>query len=368
MPYSFSQIDSWMTCPASLRFYRQKVKVPEAPIMQAGALAHAVYEEYFRHCLRQGRQTDITAIEVIAGRIYRANRAEYAEKRKAYLTDEEFREVLVKLIKPFAESHIVDGDCLAEIEQRIAITEQLQQCDWMAKDVWFRAVIDALYFPDDTTAEVVDYKTGFSFEPNPLQFDIYAWFLFALYPHIEKVICVFDYTRFDIQKPMEYERDQFDELDAKVRELCRAIEADTEMLPAPGAHCMTCQYAHLCEAKAEAPNEIVTEDDAKKTIEAISLWERDLKDAKERLRLYCTANGNVAHNGVEWGHHAQGDRCFPDAKALHDRLVEDEKNPWLYLSVSATKTKKLLDQYADLTESNRKLVFTGRKIKGGDDD
>lgn len=364
MPYSFSQIDNYTTCPAKLRFYRQKVKTPEAAIMQAGSLAHQCYDAYFQHCLEQNRQTDITHMPVLARKIYDSQRAEYAKKRKPYLSEAQFAQVVETLLVPFAASHLVDGETLAETEQRIAITDTMQQCDWMAGNVWFRGVLDTLYFTSEDTAEVHDYKTGFAMDPNPLQFDIYAWLVFALYPAVKAVKCVFDYTRFGILRDSEYSRDDFDAIDARVRELCAMIEADTEMPPCPGMHCLTCDYGHVCEAKAEMPGAIVTDDDARKAVEAISLYERDLKAAKDKLRPWCTEHGTVEVNGVAWGFHESGDRCFPDAKALHDALIKDgETNPWQYLSVAAVKAKKLIERYYELTESSKTLKFEGKKAK-----
>lgn len=370
MPYSYSQISQYRMCPARLRFYRQKVRVPEPEIMQAGALAHEIYEAYFRWCASQNRKTDTSVLTEIARRAYETQRDKYRAERKPYLTEAAFSELVKTLIIPFGETHLVDTDQLAEVEQRVAVTADMRQCDWMANDVFFRGVIDTLYFRDNT-AVVVDYKTGFSVEADDFQMEIYAWLLFALYPHIETVECVFDYTRFNIQRTSAYERDQYEEIDERVREICATIERDRRMDPAPGIHCLTCQYADICEAKVEAPKGSITDhDEAVRAVESISLMERDLKSVKERLRLYCTANGNIEHNGTVWGFHAQGDRKFTDAREFHDTALDVGVDPWPYMSVNTTKAKKLLrdERLAAIAEPARTLVFAGRKSNDKEND
>lgn len=367
MPYSYSQINNWRTCPARLRFYRQKVQVPEPEIMQMGALAHSVYEAYFRHCMAENVPTDLMMLPTIAQQQYRDTADQYRRRRKPYLSDEQFQSVLNELVLPFGETHMVNLNDIAEIEQQIAIRADMQPCEWLAPDVWFRGIVDLLEVPDDETLRIVDYKTGFAVESDALQMAIYAWLLFGLYPHVQWVECVFDYTRFNIRKPQQFGRSQAPEIDAEVRQICSNIEADTEMAPAPGLHCLTCQYAHVCEAKTEVPGAIESVQDAQKAVEAISLLERDLKGTKEALRLWCTANGNVEHNGTCWGFHAQGDRGFDDAAAFHDEARKLGLDPFKYLSVNNTKAKRLLDDLAHIAVPTRKTVFAGRKVSGGEE-
>lgn len=73
-------------------------------------------------------------------------------------------------------------------EQQMALTVDLQPCDWTSKDVWVRGIADLLIIDDDNlTAWVVDYKTGNNKYPDREQLKLMALMVFAHHPHIRKV-------------------------------------------------------------------------------------------------------------------------------------------------------------------------------------
>jgi RecB family exonuclease len=73
-------------------------------------------------------------------------------------------------------------------EQQMALTVDLQPCDWKSKDVWVRGIADLLIVDDDNlTAWVVDYKTGNNKYPDREQLKLMALMVFAHHPHIRKV-------------------------------------------------------------------------------------------------------------------------------------------------------------------------------------
>ena len=77
------------------------------------------------------------------------------------------------------------GDKLCEI--KLGITENLEACDFYAKDVWFRGIAD-LVILDDDLAWVVDYKTGKSAKyADKGQLELMALGVFAKYPQIKTV-------------------------------------------------------------------------------------------------------------------------------------------------------------------------------------
>lgn len=375
MKYSFSRIRQWLECPAKLAMYRKYV-LQEPAIMQAGKLAHEVFEAYFRHCVDAGTLTDIVMLPVLAEEIYTSTRLEYGRDRKPYLSREQFEELLKDIIIPFGETHLVDINNIGGIEEKMCVTRDLRPCDWDDTDyVWFRGVIDLLLFDDEETARIRDYKTGWSVDANKLQFDVYAWLMFALYPHINRVVCEFDYVRFNKQKTTEYDREDFTSLDAEIRSLIDRIEADAELLPTPGAHCLNCEYKQFCQAAVIPPDAIVTEDDAKTTVEALALMERDVKTLKDKLRGWCTHNGNVIHNGLDWGHHSSVSDGFLSAEAFYKAAVQaGVKDPWQYLNVNMVKAKKLKDKtthefenhLAQVALKNVTVKFSGKKE--GDDE
>ena len=50
-----------------------------------------------------------------------------------------------------------------ELEGDWGFTRKWQICDWMAPDVWARVKLDALVNESETSARVIDYKTGRQF-------------------------------------------------------------------------------------------------------------------------------------------------------------------------------------------------------------
>jgi len=73
-------------------------------------------------------------------------------------------------------------------EQKMALTQELEPCSWMAKDAWVRGIADMLIIDDDNlTAWVVDWKTGSDKYPDRDQLKLMSIMVFAHYPHIRKV-------------------------------------------------------------------------------------------------------------------------------------------------------------------------------------
>ena len=73
-------------------------------------------------------------------------------------------------------------------EHQMALTIDLQPCDWKSPDVWVRGIADLLIVDDDNlTARVVDYKTGNNKYPDREQLKLMALMVFAHFPHIRKV-------------------------------------------------------------------------------------------------------------------------------------------------------------------------------------
>lgn len=73
-------------------------------------------------------------------------------------------------------------------EHEMALTVDLNVCDWKSKDAWVRGIADLLIVDDDAlTAWVVDYKTGSNKYPDKGQLRLMSMLTFAHFPHIRKV-------------------------------------------------------------------------------------------------------------------------------------------------------------------------------------
>jgi RecB family exonuclease len=74
-------------------------------------------------------------------------------------------------------------------EYRMALTKDLQPCEFRAPDVWCRGVADLLVVNNETgVARVVDYKTGKSAKyADTAQLELMALMVFKHFPKIRKV-------------------------------------------------------------------------------------------------------------------------------------------------------------------------------------
>lgn len=73
-------------------------------------------------------------------------------------------------------------------EYKMALTKNLQPCEWFAKNVWVRGMADLLIVDDDNLlAWVVDYKSGNNKYPDRDQLTLMSMMVFEHFPHVRKV-------------------------------------------------------------------------------------------------------------------------------------------------------------------------------------
>ena len=148
-PWTYSQLDSFETCPR--KFYHLKVArdivEPPSPHAEWGTRVHAAFEDWIKNGspLPEG----MTQWQSLA-------------------------EKLAKL----------PGEKLCE--QKMALDKNFRPTDW--KTSWTRGVADLLVVHKDR-AVVADYKTG-KRKPTE-QLDLYAAYTFAHYPQVKVVTTAF---------------------------------------------------------------------------------------------------------------------------------------------------------------------------------
>lgn len=366
-PHSYSRIRLALSCPLAYRNYlNRESRGTEEHLAQVGSLVHLFAERYASHCMAANTTSDLASVERIARGCYGAMLAEYSGLRRPFLGELAYIEVLDELIRPFAQNHLFDATNIVEVESFTAVDRSLTPCAWDDEDTWVRARLDLVTFPTADSARVTDYKTGFNPEADPLQMQIYAWLMLAVYQHLKSVECELDYVRFNVQKYQTYTREQFPWLDERIRGILAYVESIEDFPAAPGIHCLHCDYRAGCPAKATIPNTVASLAEAHQAVEAISLLQRDLEDAKAGLRQWCVDNGPVEHNGTVWGVHAQGGMGYDDAKEFAEAALIHNINPYPYLTVNGTKTKtkkaqQELKPLAHLLVNKRSTVFAGKK-------
>ena len=149
-PWSFSKMKSFQTCPK--QFYHVNV-LKQFPFKETDAMRYGTeFHEAAEHFIRDGTP--------IPDRFAFARPALEALAAKA-------------------------GEKLCE--QKLGLTADLEACDFFAKDVWFRGIVDLLIIDGDV-ATVVDYKTGKSSRyAEKGQLELMALSVFRHFPEVKTV-------------------------------------------------------------------------------------------------------------------------------------------------------------------------------------
>lgn len=105
----------------------------------------------------------------------------------------------------------LEGDKYCEI--KCGLTRDLEPCDFFAKDVWLRAVIDLLVVNERTgTARVIDYKFGKSKNADMSQLQLMALVVFKMFPNIKRVKAGLLFCAEDKMIPTQFKADQVGEM------------------------------------------------------------------------------------------------------------------------------------------------------------
>jgi len=148
-PWSFSQLESFATCPK--KFYHTRVAKdfvePPSVHTEWGKTVHSAFEDY----IKEAKPLPDTL-----------NKWSYFLERIKNLPGDKYT------------------------EWQYSLTKSFQPCNWEV--AWSRGVADVLVVGDNKAA-VIDYKTG-KFKPSD-QLKLYAAYTFAYYPHIQEVQTAF---------------------------------------------------------------------------------------------------------------------------------------------------------------------------------
>lgn len=71
-------------------------------------------------------------------------------------------------------------------ELKLGLTRDLEPCGFMAKDVWWRGIVDLLVL-NGKKARIIDYKTGKNTYPDTKQLELLSLAIFKHYPEVETV-------------------------------------------------------------------------------------------------------------------------------------------------------------------------------------
>lgn len=123
-------------------------------------------------------------------------------------------------------------------ERKVALNKQLQSCDFLAPDAWFRGIID-FSTVSYQFATVVDYKTG---KPHRKfnQLRLCALWVFAAYPKVIEVNARYYWTKTKEVTQVTYKREEvprlWSEFIPDLKQYVEAFKTDT-WKPKPSGLC-----------------------------------------------------------------------------------------------------------------------------------
>lgn len=124
------------------------------------------------------------------------------------------------------------------VEQKLAITEALEPCEWFARNAWYRGIGDVIKLVGDV-ALIIDWKTGKILEDS-VQLALMAQTVFSHYPEVQRVRSIFVWLKEDAETVEDFSRDDmvglWNVLHPRLQHMKNAQETMTYP-PKPGGLC-----------------------------------------------------------------------------------------------------------------------------------
>ena len=139
------------------------------------------------------------------------------------------------------------NDALVELEGEWGFTIDWETCGWMEKGVWARVKLDAYVEETETSARVIDYKTGRQYGneiAHSQQALTYAIGSFLRYPNLEMAKTEMWYLDHGTTMEKTYTRDQALMFLPKLQERAIAMTTATKFPPNPSKNsCRWCSFS-----------------------------------------------------------------------------------------------------------------------------
>ena len=141
---------------------------------------------------------------------------------------------------------------LVELEGEWAVNTEWEPVSWSSANAWCRMKLDAFVKTSDTTARVIDYKTGRRMGnevKHTEQGQIYQLATFLRNPNLEHITVEFWYTDLDQKDIKQYSRAQGTAYFDKYMKRLTAVTTSDNFDPNPNAFsCKWCPYkGNVCE-------------------------------------------------------------------------------------------------------------------------
>ena len=218
--WSASALKKFESCPLSLYLSKVgKFPDPSGPAAERGTQVHQMAEDFVG-----GKLDDIPK-----------------ELSKAATTLRELREL--------------HGEGKVSMEGEWGYTRDWAPTAYFGKDVWLRAKLDVYVQEDDTSARVIDWKTGRKFGneyAHASQAMIYAVATFMRFPRLQALATEFHYTDQGEITIQRYSRQQAMELQPRITTRALKLTTCHEFVPRPStSNCRWCPHAKVQDGYTE---------------------------------------------------------------------------------------------------------------------
>lgn len=233
--HSYSRICSFEVCKHRYNLmHNLKVPHERAEILKSGEAVHEAVKSYVYACIEAGQpQLFDRHEEITAGVLENMN------------LPHDIEEEVFAMVKNYAEQREVILDGIYGPEQKFALDSNLEQCDWLDKDVFYRFKIDLLYIKGDH-AKIIDFKSGYKIISDKFQLQSYAWGLKKIFPQLNIIELEFDYIRHDLQHSTVIFGKDIDDVGKKILRKCRQIEREKDFKPEINYYCEYCEFIRSC--------------------------------------------------------------------------------------------------------------------------
>jgi len=158
----------------------------------------------------------------------------------------ELPDTLKKFTSQFKNLRELFIDAKVELEGDWGFTRSWEPCGWLAPDVWGRIKLDAFVHETETSARVIDYKTGKAFGneiPHSQQALVYAIGSFFRYPDLQIAKTEIWYLDHGTTLEQVYTRDEAMAFMPKLHDRAITMTTATKFPPNPSTYnCKWCSY------------------------------------------------------------------------------------------------------------------------------
>jgi len=294
----YSAIDWLNKCQLHIRLiYGEGAPEIKHPAGIVGTKCHELLSAYTNHCISTKKATDDEEYGRLANQIRATVPVEL---------ESDFVGVVKSIKNTISFQALLDAKEVY-VERRLALDGNLEPVEYVEGNVYrFSSGLD-LYWIDDDTAYVNDYKTSRLVISNnqadaSLQRKTYSWMILKHHPQVNEVQFIFDMSRFGRKtKPHVFTR-EFDmpEFEERIKEMIKNYDAilnSSERPEAnPGPHCIVCGCKAPCPIYKEAftlEEQVNSISDATRLVRLLYLAEQKIKTMRALAQEAVQAYGEI---------------------------------------------------------------------------